>query len=69
VLSCLPRKKAGEKIRKEAIFSQGIESSSMLECEHYAFFNALLVSAPVSGARNAVNLVVRELRGAAVSSG
>ena len=40
-LSYLPRKKAGEKIRKEAIFSQGVERNGNAATEDRAFFNTL----------------------------
>ena len=41
-LSRLPRKRAGEKIRKEAIFSQDVERDGDAATEDRAFFNTLL---------------------------
>ena len=41
-LSCLPRERAGEKIGKEAIFSQGVKRGQGAKSSGSHFFNTLL---------------------------
>src|SRR5215475_12364689 len=47
-LCCLPRKRAGEKIRKEAIFSQGVACDYENRSGNHGFLNTLLGLRPHS---------------------
>jgi hypothetical protein len=58
--------RAGEKIRKEAIFSQGVESKhSRAESENRAFLNTLLKASFVTGAKH--NSIIIEERSNALA--
>ena len=43
-LSYLPRNRAGRRLRKEAIFTQGVETNELKEIVFSFFFNTLLVN-------------------------